>query len=476
MSCTRVAFNLFLCVFLLCINFFLKGQSVDPLPKKIIRFCVIHSISLSGNKRTKQKIIFRELTFHEGDTIAIEELDFRLLRSKQNLLNTSLFNFVTVDTIPFFNEQIDIHIDVTERWYIFPIPIFEIAERNFNTWWETKDLKRASYGMYLTDENFRGLKQSLTLKVRLGYGEQYGLSYSIPYINKKQKSGLSFSTSYSRNHEIPFLTYGNQLKYYKNIHYYVRQEIAGRISYSYRSGLYDTHFAELRYIKGILADTILNLTPDYFPAGETSTQFFTINYGYKHDYRDSKVYPLKGYYIGVDVSKVGLGILSGEKINVLQIQVLARKYIKLYDRVYVGSSIKFKLSSSQKQPYYVQRALGYGDYVRGYEYYVVDGQSYGLFKSNIHFQIVKPHTKSIPLFENDKFDKFHYAFYLGLYFDAAYVKDRFYYANNPITNQWMAGYGASLDFVTYYDTVVRFEYSRNKLNENIFTIRLGAPL
>lgn len=200
-----------------------SSDSVSINPPINKRF-VINNITISGNNRTKSRIIIRELPFKINDTIRQSDLESVLLRAKNNVLNTSLFNFVRIDTVPFFENRIDVHIDVKERWYIFPVPLFEIAERNFNTWLLNPTLQRANYGFYLIDENFRGLKENLALKIRLGYAEQYELSYSIPYIDKKQTTGLGMGFSYNRNHEIIYSTVNDQIQYYKNPASYVRDE------------------------------------------------------------------------------------------------------------------------------------------------------------------------------------------------------------------------------------------------------------
>ena len=56
----------------------------------------INSIILKGNKITKDKIILRELEFEKGTKLKSSVLDSLILESRQNLLNRSLFNFVTI--------------------------------------------------------------------------------------------------------------------------------------------------------------------------------------------------------------------------------------------------------------------------------------------------------------------------------------------------------------------------------------------
>ena len=75
----------------------------------------------------------------------MKDISERIQRSEENLHNTSLFNSIKITWLQ-EKDNVTFYILVTERWYIFPLPIFEIAERNFNVWWQTKDFSRVIYG------------------------------------------------------------------------------------------------------------------------------------------------------------------------------------------------------------------------------------------------------------------------------------------------------------------------------------------
>lgn len=437
---------------------------------------IIGSITLAGNKVTKPHIILRELTFKENDTIKRTDLVKEIEKSKENLLNTSLFNFVTIDTAQAPGGRTNIAITVTERWYTWPVPIFEIAERNFNTWWETRNFSKANYGFYLVRDNFRGRKESLSFKFRFGYSEQFGISYSVPYLNKKQSHGLGMGVSYTRTHEIPYKTINNKLLYFKNPDKYIRTDFSSRITYSYRQGHYNTHLAELRYYSGAIDDTVLTRTTDYFLANETNMKYLTAIYEFRRDFRDSKVYPLKGYYFSLDVVKMGLGLLKNEQLDIFSLEGTIKRYWPLPHRLYLASSVKGKVSTGTRQPYSVQRALGYSDYVRAYEYYVIDGQSYGLLKTSLRYELIKPRTQQIPYLRLEKFNKFHYAMYVGVFSDLGYVDDDINYQFNDLANTLLFGTGVGMDFVTYYDTIFRLEYSFNKRGENGVFIHFSSPI
>ena len=105
------------------------------------------------------------------------------------------FNFV--DFTPIIKKsEVDI-LKVTERWYVWPYPIFEISERNFNVFWDSlrhsnfQDFSRLNYGVFLNWYNFRGRNELLKIKYRKGYKEHYLFEYDIPYLNQ-EKHGVQY--------------------------------------------------------------------------------------------------------------------------------------------------------------------------------------------------------------------------------------------------------------------------------------------
>src|SRR6187455_2897480 len=120
----------------------------------------------------------------EGDTL--KNLDNTFRRSKENVLNTSLFHTVDITWLA-DGDNLTAYIILSERWYIFPVPIFEVVDRNFNEWWKTKNFSRVNYGAYLYWNNFRGRNETVTMAIRLGYTQRFSLYYEIPFINLRQK-------------------------------------------------------------------------------------------------------------------------------------------------------------------------------------------------------------------------------------------------------------------------------------------------
>ena len=480
----------FLCLYLYLSTVAVKAgfssESGNPDSLNLPENVVIRNISFKGNKITKERIIRRELLFKENDTIPVKELSDILQQSRKNLVNTSLFNFVTLDSIPVGNsaDHLDVTFEFIERWYIWPVPILELADRNFNEWIKKWDWSRLNYGVFLTWNNFRGRREKLVLYTRFGYDQRYELSYRIPYINKKQTWGIGFAGGLTQNHEMSYNSYdtiitsdgneelqGNREFFYKSESHYPKREFFAYTEAFYRKGIHSTSWFRLEYKELTVTDSVLYRNPDYSFDTANVNQFLTLFYQYRMDFRDYKQYPLNGYYFDVEVDKKGLGLMPNSSVNTLFLKANIRKYIKLKGRFYYATGFTGKVSPFWHQPYYYLRGLGYGrEFVRGYEYYVVDGMHYALLKNNLKFVLIPTRVQNFNFIPSEKFSKLYYALYLNVFADFAYVSDNRENVYNPLANQFLVGYGIGLDLVTYYDFVIRFEYSFNKMGESGFFI------
>ena len=164
---------------------------------------VVSKINVTGNKVTKLSTMERELLFHEGDTICSDET---IKQSRENLLNTSLFNFVDFEWSDVIDGSKILNIKVLERWYLWPIPYLAYADRNLRSWYEADNIKRLSYGFDLVYDNLWGLKHELDLTIIGGYNQNYGITYDIPYVTHKQRLGVKASMGYTRDREVSYIT------------------------------------------------------------------------------------------------------------------------------------------------------------------------------------------------------------------------------------------------------------------------------
>jgi len=477
----RVKLVSFLAV-IACISAF--AQKKDSVQGKKM---VIATITIDGNYITKTSVILRELTFKKGDTVLLSDWAALSLRSKNNIMNTSLFNFADIDTLPNPGGVTNVTINVIEQWYIWPYPEFQLEERNFNVWWnqDHRSLNKVDYGAFLSDNNTTGNKEILKVKLQLGYTQQLGLSYNIPYITKNQDFGLQFNITYSENKEIGYTSVGNILTFLSTPNTPLQEQVTSALDLTYRQGFYNIHYLELNFASCYINDTILKLTNTYLPFNLTSTAFFGGKYYFRRDLRDYSPYPLHGYFFDFSLNDYGMGVALPKQhaFNIVYIQSSIHKYFKLTDKLFCSAEAEGKVSQNEVQPYYLQRGLGYGnDFVRGYEYYVIDGNNYALLKGEIKYQLINiakidlP-TQGMPFLRQRQFNKANFALYLTAFSDWGYVGA----ANPNVENNFLAntplwGKGLGLDMVTYYGIVVRFEYSFNKLNQSGFFLHFLANM
>ena len=436
----------------------------------------ITSITLNGNIKTQNDIILRELSFEENKSYTDDDLTKRIEESKENLVNLKLFNFVEINKTK--NESTaEITVDVIERWYVWPYPIFEISDRNFNTWWKEfadnnySDFSRLNYGLFFNWENFRGRNELLQLKIRKGFKEHYLLAYEVPYFNKKKTIGLNTNLQFFRRKKTHYTTENNSLQYFEgnnfnSIDYDLNTEIL------YRNNIHQKHRLKFTYLKSTISDSITILNPNYLGGNNTTAELFNISYSLEHEKRDYSIYPLHGYALSFEIKKY---FSSSSDVSHVELLTKSEKHIEPFNRFYIGSSFKTKYSTEGNQPYFIEEALGYEDYVRGYEYYVVDGQDFWLSKTVIKYALIEKTNFDIPYVKMKQFNKSHYSLYLGLFSDIGYVIDGQTNQDNTLSNSLLWGNGISLDYVTYYDKLLRIEYSINQLGEKAVFLHFSSP-
>ncbi len=435
----------------------------------------IGAIKISGDKITYQPVIYRELEFAEGDVLTEEELDKKILRSKQNLMNRSLFNFVFIEKTK-HGETMDISVRVIERWYIWPIPIVEYADRNINIWWETKDFSRLNYGIDLRIENFRGRMENLNLIAKAGFDQTYIGRWQIPYLTKHQVFGMGFEGGYLMNHEVVYATNNNKYQYYKSNTSYARKIGFATINLTFRPGFNYLHHLSLSFTNLQVDDSVLFYNPDY-TYGESRYSFLSISYTYKRDFRDFKPYPLRGYYFYINITKNGLGILS-EDVNQMTLSFNIDHFINIYRRWNFAWGFRGKLTYTNNfQPYFLSGGIGLNGFdIRGYELYFINGQNLAILKSNLKFTIVPQTTFRIKWLKSERFNEVYYGLYANIFFDAGYADDNYFSNGNPLNNQMLWAAGLGIDFVTYYDVVIGLSYAINKQNKGGVFISLVAPI
>lgn len=461
-----------LSLLLVVFSFGLRAQQ-DTTSYVLVSDVVIH-----GNNVTKDAIIFRELTFGIGDTVPSWQWEDELRVSRENVMNTTLFNFVTFEQHKDKSNKngIILVIDVVERWYLWVYPYVAYSDRNLNAWYEADDISRFSYGVEMKCRNFLGLKHGINFTFISGYNQNYGLSYDIPYMTGKQCFGFEIGAGYKRDKEVPYISENNKVQYFNGDDEFAKQSAFAFVEPYFRFGHRHKLFINFSYNNTLFHDTLPLLNDDFLNVQGSRFQYFALSAVYKNDFRDEQNYPLNGHYFEFMMEKIGFGAFETSP-DVFYAKITTDWYQPIKGRWYWASNLTMKMSNSDDVPYFLNQSLGYkNDYVRTYELYVVDAMNFALIKNNLKFAILNPVTKYIPFIKNERFGKIHFALYANIFFDCAYSWNIPENQASFLDNKFIFGTGIGVDFVTYYDKVLRLEYGINDMGETGLFIHFVAPI
>jgi outer membrane protein assembly factor BamA len=425
---------------------------------------VVNRILIIGNKRTRDQIISRELSLKTGDTIRASKLAETILWDQRKIYNLRLFNVVTIRSLQITPTAIDLLVDVQERWYTWPAPIFELSDRNFTEWWQNynHDLGRVNFGLRLDQFNVRGRNETLRLVAQFGFSQRFELSYTIPYLDKRQKQGLIINFDYSNPKNIAALTEDHKLVFVRDSQP-LRRSLGAQVSYTYRKSFFETHVFSIGFKNTEVTDTVLKKNPNYFNGNALSQRYGSLSYSFRSEHRDVVMYPLKGYQFSATVQRNGFGFEGNVSQWVVNLNYAY--HLALKKDYYLSNFTAAYLSDPTNQPYTLYGAMGYQRQIlRGYDIYVIEAPKFFVnkttFKKKIFSRVWR--YESMPL---EQFRHLPFAVYLKSFVDFGYAENYDYYQerpgllNNRLSNSFLTGYGGGLDLVVPYDVVFRFEYA-----------------
>ena len=451
------------------------AQNVDvvlPIDSNIIRLgnpdakLFIRQINISGNRKTKDYMIRREIQFKAGDSIVVSTIDQAFQLARQQVYNTTLFNEVQVELSMVSAFAIDVNVTVKERWYIFPSPQFQLIDRNLNEWLVTYkgDLSRVNYGIKFVHYNFSGRRDPLRIYLLNGYTRNVSFSYSQPYSNRSLTQGFGIGGGFSQNREMPYKTsYDNHILFFKKDDF-VKKNWYINLSLRLQKGILSKQFLNLAYSHLQVHDSIITpeYNPFYFNENTTTKGLLDFSYTWQYTNVNNSSYPLKGVTAFASMGKRGLGFTGGT--NLLNTEVGYSKYWAHKNNWYTSIQFMGNIKLPFDQPYINQKALGYGETnLRGLEYYVVDGVAYGLVKSTLRKQLL---SFSIPFpFKLKGHTNIPFTFFAKTFGDVGFTYNKTKYLTN-LNNRLLYSGGFGIDILSLYDVNIRLDYSFNQLGES----------
>lgn len=421
----------------------------------------IFKIILTGNKKTKPYIIQREIPFRESEQLVTSDLKEKLNLCKQRLMNTALFVDVDIKPVIVDSNHVLIKINVKERWYLFPLPYFQIVTRNFNTWWvqENHSLKRVNYGLKFMQNNVTGRNDNLNVWIISGYTQQLSLRYDNPSLDKKIQHGINVGFGYSRNRELNYAIDFNRQSFYKREDQFIIKQTHADVAYTYRPAIKTRHRVKVSYVNMMVNDSVIYKNPRFFSTPTTRLSYGDISYNLNYFNLDYNPYPLKGFAGDLNFYK-----RFGKNSNIWQVGGTANHVFKVLPTSYIQLQAAGLLRFPFKQPYISNSLMGSTNlYMRGLEYYVIEGSAGGVARATFKDRVLSFNVYS-PL-KSATHDKIPVRVFLKVYGDLGYSYTS-HVGNSMLNNKPLYSYGAGVDIVTFYDIVIKLEYSFNQLRES----------
>lgn len=490
---------------LLSIPFTLLAQTEDgrvvlpaDFPSPYIK---ISKVEVSGNVRTKEQIIVRELDFDLSDSLATfdskqprqfggqkrfspkdsSEVALRMKYSRENIINTKLFLEASLTLEAQEDATYKLTIEVKERWYFWVFPVIQLDHPNFNDWLKEPDLSQVTQGVFTSHNNMFGLSHQASFIGYLGSSKGLGLGYYIPWVGNGQKMGLRMGGIYRNSAVVEYGSMENERQMLFDDDAMKEYHLLATLTL--RPGLYNYGKLRLTGSHTNISDSLFNLTRDeglsaFLPEDRKSVSHINLYAEYSYDSRNNRAYPLKGNYMKGFVDKRGLGII-GHDVDYFFYGLDMHFYQQISDRWFAAEMFNLTSSSGENIPYHYKLTLNSGNgFVRGYDYYALRGDNLYYFRSNIKYNVIKPGIMPArkEKHKDSKFRNVPYAFYINLIADVAFANEATYADYNPYNNRGLYSWGIGIDFISYYDLVLRFEYMFTVIGTHGFYFGFGMPV
>ncbi len=386
----------------------------------------IEQILLIGNERTRDFVVLREMKTKVGDFLDETKIELDRLRIE----SLGLFTRVEIQAHETQNGVI-LLVVVTERWYIYPLPIFYFNERDWD---------KISYGVSLAHVNFLGRNEQLTGAFWLGYNPGFECSYTSPWLFGAKD--LFLSASFFRGKVRSRSPYYE--KFYER-HTGVRAQVGRRFGYHTYLFL-GFGYREISTDAGIAAATLSASGIDKVPHAGLHFRF---------DTRDSREYPHKGWRIDAAYTQSGL---FNAHIDFSRYGLDCRRYQKLFGQLSLAVRLAVNFSAGTV-PLHDKLYLGYAERVRGSWTHVSEGNHFVFGGAEFRFPLFKERyydvSRASPLLQ-EYTRNLKFGLNGGIFYETAATFEQRLHANNLFE-----GFGVGLHFILPYIDVIRLEYACN---------------
>lgn len=427
-----IPLNLFIFVLLYSIgNITGHAQQMAQFPVRV------DSVIIVGNEKTRAEVILREIPFTFPDSLNLN--DFQTIQNR--ITNLFLFSRVELKLLPAGDRNL-LLIEVSEMWYIYPVPIFFINDKEWD---------RLSYGFQLTHLNFRGMNELVSIGGWLGYNPSFFLTYRNPWVGKHQRFILGIKLfakrvanrffDFDEKHLYANITLGKRF----GLHQYLTTDFSIR-----RVALPD------EYLQYSVSENGVDLVPKITLTSDL-------------DYRDLVEYPRKGFYFHWIVSRSGF---TRKQPQFWRLDFDNRAYWKIAPSLSIAGRNLLRLNEGDL-PIYDRIFIGYTNRIRGYfdtrltaKNLMLNSLEFRWSILPIRYLTIQTESFLAPFLHNLK-----YGLSLGAFIDSGVVWDN---AAELTVKNHNTGYGFGIHIHLPFIYVLRIERAWNDQGRGEWIIDSGV--
>ena len=427
----------------------------------------LKQILILGNKKTKSRIIYQEISLEAGKFYSPESLELETEESRVRVYNLDLFTEVTASITPGEDMLADVSFTVRERWYVFPNVYLDLGDRNFSDWLVNQGGKadRIVVGAGLDWYNFTGNKDFLRGVGIGGFERRIILVYRNPHLGRSVNHGVSFSLDYLESKNVAIRTERHVRQFFSS-EQVVRTRFLGRAGYQRRFGYYHSHQLEVGVDYEYVSSAARESNKNYFRSDTSDQTALSLHYIYTYRRLNNNVYPTSGVLAGFHFIKMGLGVF-GDVDNTVVVGNLG-KFTELDSRWFI-SSILTGIASLPSRPAYANYTV-HDDYVaslRGFEVYTIEGTRFLGGRQSLHFLALAKKYDLSRLVKMEQFNSLNLRVFLTMFTDIGYVgayRDQ-KGISDELTGTTLASIGSGVHLLWIFDSLVRIEGSYNTLGK-----------
>ncbi len=405
----------------------------------------VDTVIIEGNEHTKDFVILREMTLQPGSPITQAGLEY----DKNRIYSLGLFNSVEMRAIPSSTPGMaDVHVKVTERWYIFPYPIFGLKDR---------DWSKVFYGFGFVHTNFRGRNEKLFTSAVFGFDPSVGISYRNPFLSSDGSYYIDSRLGYGLVHNRSVIAEEGLSQNFDERHFSTGLTLGRRI------GIAHTLWLGVGFE---MVDTRDRQPPTTIAADGRDT-YPVLSFGYLYDTRDLAEYASVGSLARFSVTKYGF---PGKPLDFIRYNIDLRRHQPLVGPFTLQGRLFTDLAAGGHIPDYNHDYFGYNERIRGHFKEVMEGESMAGASLELHYPLLLPRYFVVN-FLPQEFGVWRFGVVAALFADAGTV----WFRGNAVSiANAPRGYGGGIHFLLPYGAVVRIEYAWNELRRGEFIADVGS--